>query len=199
MPRPLGIILGTTGWRFQVKPEFPFLPIDLCRQLVESPWEVAMKTHRIVLAGLLTLCGTVAACLPARLQAQTNSDIAKNAFEVTVTVNINNFVYTPVAIPAGKRLVVQNVNLSGAATTSGAYVVPIVILSSTIGSGTANLSYFSPNPYVTDPSQFYEDKQTTVYADTLQVAPAFAGFTPTFMEFNVVITGYLVDLPAAPK
>jgi len=154
-----------------------------------------MKINRIALSGILALCATLATFLPSNVQAQTNTDIAKNAFEVSVTINVNNFVFTPITIPAGKRLVVQNVNLSGDAQTAGAYVVPIVILYSTLGSGPSILHYFAPNPSVTDPSQFYEDKQTTIYADTLKVAPAFAGFYPTSMSFDVTITGYLVDVP----
>jgi hypothetical protein len=154
-----------------------------------------MKFNRIVLALTLALFGAFAAFTPANLHAQTNADIARNAFAVTVPINVNNFNYTPVTIPAGKRLVVQNVSLSGAAQTDGPYVVPIIILSASINSASANLHYYAPTPYPTDPSQFYASLPTTVYADTLSVSPAFAGYTPTFMAFNVVITGYLVDLP----
>ena len=109
-------------------------------------------------------------------------------------ININNFNFTPVTIPAGYRLVIQDVSLSGAAQTTGAYVQPIAILSSTLSSEAANLRYFAPNPSATVPGQYYGDYPTTIYADTLEVSPAFAGFTPSFMSFNIVITGYLVDL-----
>ncbi len=168
---------------------------EMGRPAAASIQEVYMKINRIVLALALALVGTFAVFTPANLYAQTNADIARNAFEVTETVNINNFTFTSVAIPAGKRLVVQNVSLSGAAQTDGSYVQPIIILSSSIGSGAANLRYFAPNPSVTAPGQYYADVQTTLYADTLEIGPAFAGYTPTFMSFNVVITGYLVDLP----
>lgn len=154
-----------------------------------------MRVSRIVLALTLALPGTFAVFPAAQLHAQTNTDIAKNAFSVTVEVNVNNFTNTAVTIPAGKRLVVQNVSLSGAAQTEGAYVQPIVILSATLGTGTANLNYFGPNPSATVPGQYYASVPTTIYADKLEVGPAFSGFTPTFMVFNVVITGYLVDLP----
>jgi hypothetical protein len=155
-----------------------------------------MKINRIVLALTLALLGTFAVFTPANLHAQTNADIANNAFQTTVAININNFNNTPVAIPAGKRLVIQNVSLSGAAqTTSGPYVQPIIILSATLGSGAANLRYFAPIQDPNDPGQFYKDFETTVYADKLEASPAFAGYTPSFMSFNVVITGYLVELP----
>lgn len=156
-----------------------------------------MKIKRIILTGTLALCGTLATLLPSQVQAQTNADITNHAFAVTVPININNFTFTPVAIPAGKRLVIQNVSLSGAAETTGAYVVPIIILAATLGSESQNLYYYAPTPYPTDPSQYYLSQPTTVYADTLYASPAFAGFTPSFMSFNVVITGYLVDAPKA--
>jgi hypothetical protein len=153
-----------------------------------------LKINRIVLAFTLALLGTFAVFAPGNLHAQTNSDISRNAFQVTVPINVNNFTETPVTIPAGKRLVVQDVSLAGAAQANP-YVVPIIILSTSINSGAVNNRYFSPTPYPTDPTQFYADMPTTLYADTLNVSPAFAGYTPTFMSFNVVITGYLVDLP----
>lgn len=71
---------------------------------------------------------------------------------------------------------------------------PIVIFSSTLGANPSNLRYFAPSPSATVPGQYYADYPTTLYADTLEVSPAFAGFTPTFMSFNVVITGYLVNV-----
>lgn len=179
-----------------VERQSPLPAIEMGRYAVDLIQETPpMKIKRIVFVLSLSLLGTFAALTPANLHAQTNADIARNAFEVTVPVNVNNFTYTPVTIPAGKRLVVQNVSLSGAAQTDGAYVVPIVILSSSINSGASNLHYFAPSPYPTDTSQFYLSTQTTIYADQLEVSPAFAGFTPTFLAFNVVITGYLVDLP----
>jgi hypothetical protein len=159
----------------------------------DSIQEVYMRINRIVLALTLVLFGTFAAFTPANLHAQTNADIAKNAFEVTVPININNFTYTAVAIPEGKRLVVQNVSLSGAAQTAGAYIQPIVILNATLGTAAANLHYFGPNPSATAPGQYYGVFESTIYADTLSVGPAFAGYTPSFLAFNVVITGYLVD------
>jgi hypothetical protein len=152
-----------------------------------------MKINRIVLALTLALLGSFAVFAPANLLAQ-NTNPALNAFQVTVPINITNFNYTAVTIPAGQRLVIQDISLSGAAQTNGADVQPIIIFSSTLGGEPANLRYFAPNPSATVPGQYYADFATTLYADTLSVSPAFAGFTPTFMAFNVVITGYLVDL-----
>lgn len=156
-----------------------------------------MKVSRSVLAGIFVLAGTMATFQPSNVRAQTNTDIAKDAFQVTVEVNVNNFVFTPVSIPSGKRLVVQSVNLSGAAQTTGPYVQPIVVLASELGTAGYNYNYFGPNVSTVDPTQFYASYPTTIYADTLSVGPAFAGYTPSFMAFNVVINGYLVDVPKA--
>lgn len=153
-----------------------------------------MKTSRIVLAGILVFFGAMSTIIPSALNAQ-NIANPLSAFQVTVPVNINNFVFTPVTLPAGKRLVIQNVSLSGAAETTGADIQPIVILGSTLGSGSTNLRYFAPNQSGTVPGQYFGDFETTLYADTLEVGPAFAGYTPNFLAFNVVITGYLVSVP----
>ncbi len=153
-----------------------------------------MKINRIVCALTLALLGFFGVFTPANSVAQSATDPALNAFQVTVPININNFNFTAVTIPAGYRLVIQNISLSGAAQTAGTDVQPIIIFSSTLGSDASNLRYFAPTPSATVPGQYYGDYPTTLYADTLSVSPAFAGFTPTFMAFNVVITGYLVDL-----
>ena len=166
-----------------------------------------MKINRIVSALTLALLGSFTASMPAHLHAQTSTDRALNAFQTTVAVNIDDFNFTSVPIPAGQRLVIQDISLSGAAQTTGSYVQPIVIVSAVLGSAAANLRYFAPNPSVVAAGQYYGDYPTTIYADTLEVSPAFAGYTPTFLSFNVVITGYLVDLtpeqvcppPAATK
>jgi hypothetical protein len=156
-----------------------------------------MKINRIVLTGILTLLGTFAATHPANLQAQTDADIYTNAFEVTVPIDISNFNFTPVTIPTGKRLVIQNVSMSGAAQTSGTDVQPICILAATIGDNPQVLRYFAPLEDLQVSGQYYQEWETTIYADTLFVSPAYSGFTPSFLSFNVVITGYLVSMPDA--
>ena len=160
-----------------------------------------MTSKRMVLTGTLGLLFTLATLLPPSLRAQTNANITDAAFQQSVTVDlIKCFCYTSIKIPAGKRLVVQNVNISGAVTSSGAYTGPIIILTPQLGSGAVSYRYYTPNQSSLQHSQYYGDFQTTVYADTLGVGPAFYGFDPSFFTFNVVVTGYLVDAPPAdPK
>src|ERR1700757_1357294 len=130
-----------------------------------------MKSSRSVLAGIFALLGTLATLRPSNVQAQTNTDITRNAFQVTVPININNFTWTPVSIPRGKRLVIQNISLSGAAISTAGYVQPIVIAATALGSGGFNYNYFGPNPSVVDPTQYYGVYPTTIYADALQIGP----------------------------
>lgn len=112
-------------------------------------------------------------------------------FQVTVSININNFVYTNVTIPSGKRLVIQYVNLSGdTEPTSGTQ--PFALLYSTVN-GTGVLYYFSPTQSSTASTQWYLGQSPTIYADTLAVGPAYAGDTPSVMDFGVTISGYLID------
>lgn len=161
-----------------------------------------MKLNRFVLTGVLTLAGVLAAVYPVNLRAQTDYDIFQNAFQTTVQVNaVTNFNYTAVAIPAGKRLVIQFVSISGAAQSSSGLIQPIVILESTLGTGSQNLYYFAPpadSQGGSLSSQFYATYPTTIYADTLDVGPAYAGFSPTYEVFNVTISGYLVAMPDPP-
>ena len=120
-------------------------------------------------------------------------------FVVTVPVNVNNFTYTPVAIPQGMRLVIDYMSLSGAAQSSSGPVQPIVILNTQVAGGTSNLFYFEPSPSATVSGQYYMSEKTVIYADSLNVSPAFSGYTPTFLAFNVVISGHLVSLAPQPS
>jgi hypothetical protein len=119
----------------------------------------------------------------------------RNPFQATVTVNVNNFTYTPVPIPAGKRLVVDYISMSGAAQTTGEDIQPIVILSAAVAGSPNALYYIAPEQSGTVPGQFYHTQQAAIYADSLGVGPAFSGFTPSFMTFSVVISGHLISLP----
>jgi hypothetical protein len=163
--------------------------------------EVPLKIYRIAFTGILALFGTLTAFHPSSLQAQTNADITHEAFETTVTTNaVTNFTYTSVAIPAGKRLVIQNVSVTGAAESTSGPIQPITIILATLNGSSStgtNLHYFAPPQNNQLSTQYYGTYQTTIYADSLAVGPAFAGFSPTFDTFNVVITGYLVDGPPA--
>ena len=157
-----------------------------------------MKTNRIALACAVALVAAFAALTPSSLNAQSILNLAVEPFQVTVPVNLFNcFCYTPVAIPAGKRLVVQEVSMSGAATSLNGAVQPINILNAQLNGQTAVLQYYAPPQDAQITGQFYANWQTTLYADTLSVGPAYSGFEPNFDSFNVVIIGYLIPAPAS--
>lgn len=159
-----------------------------------------MKTlslTRVAALMLLAVAGTLYS-KPARAQArptlvQDTDQAARAPFQVTVPININNFNYTSVTIPAGKRLVVDFISMSGAAqTTSGPYLQPIVILNVGVAGNPSVLNYFAPTQSASDPGQYYYTTSTTIYADSLSVGPGFAGYSPSFLAFSVVITGHLI-------
>jgi len=161
-----------------------------------------MKNRLLTLAAALALLGVLGKFYAPPLMAQVRAALVQDVdqpgrapFQVTVPINIDNFNFTPVTIPAGHRLVIDYISMSGATQTSGAYVQPIIIFSSSVASGPSNLYYVAPQQSGTVPGQYYHTEQATIYADSLSVSPAFAGFTPSFMAFNVVISGHLISLP----
>lgn len=132
--------------------------------------------------------------LPAITGSVTDTDNGdRQPFQATVTINpLTNFNYTQIPIPAGKRLVVDFVSMSGAAASAGGPIQPIIILNSSVGGGSNNLFYFGPNQSTTVSGQYYDHSQVKIYADQLYVGPAFSGFSPSFMIFNVVVSGHLI-------
>jgi hypothetical protein len=161
-----------------------------------------MKNRLLTFAGALALFAVLgkfyAPPLMAQVKAAMVQDVdqpARQPFQVTVPINITSFTYTPVTIPTGKRLVVDYISMSGAAQTAGAYIQPIIILSSAVAGNPSALYYIAPQQSGTAPGQFYHTEQAAIFADSLSVSPAFAGYTPTFMAFNVVISGHLVSVP----
>uniref|UniRef100_Q027D7 Uncharacterized protein n=1 Tax=Solibacter usitatus (strain Ellin6076) TaxID=234267 RepID=Q027D7_SOLUE len=161
-----------------------------------------MKNRLLTFAGLLALFAVLGKFYAPPLMAQVRAALVQDAdqparapFQVTVPININNFTYTPVTIPAGKRLVVDYIAASGAAQTSGAYIQPIILLNSSVAGNPSCLYYIGPQQSSTTPGQYYHTEKTTIFADSLSLSPAFAGYTPTFLAFNVTISGHLVSVP----
>jgi hypothetical protein len=158
-----------------------------------------MKHRLITLAGVLALLAVIgkfyAPPVMAQVRAALMQDVdqpARAPFQATVTINSNNFVFTNIPIPAGKRLVIDYVSMSGAAATSGSYIQPIVLLSASVAGNPSVAYYYGPNQSTTAAGQYYHSEQTTIYADSLAAGPAYAGFSPTFEVFNVNISGHLI-------
>ena len=120
---------------------------------------------------------------------------ARAPFVAAVELNINNFTYTPVPIPAGQRLVIEYVSITGAAQSNGGAIQPIALLTTSLANNPGVSFYFAPAADVALPTQFYRGETTAIYADTLEVGPGFAGYTPSFMVMTVVISGHLISVP----
>lgn len=154
-----------------------------------------MKGKIGTFSGLVLLLGILGVCCTQFAAAQDGRD----PFVTTVVVNpLTNFNYTPVTIPTGKRLVVDYVSISGAAQSANGPIQPIAILNATLTGGSANLFYIAPPADAALPSQFYLNEKTVIYADSLEIGPAFAGYSPSFMILSVVISGHLIPIPKTP-
>ena len=158
-----------------------------------------MKNKLLTLAAALVLLAVVgkfyAKPVMAQVRATFIQDVdqpARAPFQASITVSISNFTTTSVPIPAGKRLVIDYISMNGAAQTNGQYVQPIVLVSSSVAGNPSVSYYFGPNPSTTTPGQYYASYPTTIYADSLSVSPAFAGFTPSFDTFVINISGHLI-------
>jgi hypothetical protein len=120
---------------------------------------------------------------------------ARAPFQTQILINANNLDPTPVAIPAGKRLVIDFVSVNGftqASTSAG--VQPLIVLHSSVAGGEPALYYFTPILSPADPGQYYLNTPATIYSDSLSVAPDYAGPAPSLLTFEVIISGHLINV-----
>lgn len=136
---------------------------------------------------------------PRRLFAQVRAALVQDVdspgrapFQASVTINVNNFTYTPVTIPTGKRLVIDYVEAHGAATSAGGPIQPIATVAVGVAGSSTSTYYFALNPSQV-PGEFYLSAPAKIYADTLAVGPAYSGFAPNFLGATVNISGHLVS------
>ena len=155
-------------------------------QIVEPPRPAHLATR----ASLATTAVTPKAAIVKDID-----QAARAPFQATVTLDFNNFVYTPVPIPAGQRLVIEYVSISGAAQSNNGPVQPIALLSTSLAGNPSASFYLAPTPAAALPTQFYHAQPTTIYADSLQIGPGYAGYTPSYMILNVVVSGHLIAIP----
>ena len=155
-------------------------------QIVEPPRPAHLATR----ASLATTAVTPKAAIVKDID-----QAARAPFQATVTLDFNNFVYTPVPIPAGQRLVIEYVSISGAAQSNNGPVQPIALLSTSLAGNPSASFYLAPTPAAALPTQFYHAQPTTIYADSLQIGPGYAGYTPSYLILNVVVSGHLIAIP----
>jgi len=146
---------------------------------------------------LLAVAGTFAA-KPAMAQAratlvQNTDEPARAPFQAVVNLNYGtNTLFVSVPIPSGKRLVVDYVSVSGDASSSTGNIQPYIILSSSVAGQTGANFFLTQTQSPLATTQFSSAGPVTIYSDNLAVAFGYAGFTPNFANFTIVISGHLI-------
>jgi hypothetical protein len=109
---------------------------------------------------------------------------------------------SPVAsftIPAGYRLVVEEVNIGGTAGGGTGPTQPIVLAYPYTAANGQVPYYFATNPSTIVSgieNQYYADFPVHQYAESYGVGLGFAGYPPSFMSFNVTVSGHLIAITA---
>jgi len=147
------------------------------------------RNVRAAVSALVTVSNTSANPVP------TQSVDPKNAFQADFDLGNGSL---PVAIPPGQRLVVEFVAINGIADSLSGPIQPSIILQSSLtGVGSANY-YLEPAPSpvnIPGAYQLYLAQPLKVYADSLSVAGAYAGYAPFTYTFHVAISGHLIPVP----
>jgi hypothetical protein len=106
------------------------------------------KKHLVALAvtGAIIALGSIA--VPHKVWAQAKAALvrdvdqpARGAFQPNVTLSITGTESTGISIPAGYRLVVDFVTISGTSQAIGGGIQPVVIFTSTVGA-TPTVGYY---------------------------------------------------------
>jgi len=161
------------------------------------------KLHTFAAAMMLLAVAGIFCAKPAMAQArptlvQNTDEPARAPFQTVVNLSYTtNTLYVSVPIPTGKRLVIDYVSVSGDANSDAGKIQPYIILTSSVASQ-ANAQFFlSLNQSPLETTQFSSAGPMTIYADTLAVSFAYAGFTPSFANLSVAISGHLVSIVAS--
>jgi hypothetical protein len=124
---------------------------------------------------------------------------ARNAFSEQIRLDVTGSGSAPFTIPAGKRLVVECVSVSGFDHVDGGH--PAISLSASVGGGVPAAYHLTP--IEVDPSGllvplgdvFASTQLLRLYADSLDLNVNFAGDVTLTGSFIVTVSGYLVDQP----
>jgi len=154
----------------------------------------------LVLAAAAAMIALVSLARPRRAFADAVSAVltrdtdlpARQPFQATVIVNLNNFRNQSVAIPEGKRLVVEYVTIAGATCCTSTQ--PLILFNASLKGAAATTYYLQPVISEVANYQFYKSEVMKIYADQLSVGFGWSGYNPSQLSSNVAISGHLVDL-----
>jgi hypothetical protein len=158
--------------------------------------------RRLTAAGVMTailILGSLSG--PRHLLAQVKYALVRDvdqpgrgAFQTTVTVGFGTGL-AGIAIPAGKRLIIDYVSIHGNADGNGGVTVPTILIESAInGQGTVSY-YISPVRVEPTIDQYRASQVVKIYADNLAIGVGYAGAVPLILSFAVDISGHLIDMP----
>ncbi len=158
------------------------------------------KRTMLVLTAVTAVLALVSLAGPRRAFADAVSAVlmrdadlpARQPFQATVIVSLNNFRNQPVTIPAGKRLVVEYVTIAGGTCCTSTQ--PLILLNASLDGAAATTYYLQPLQSDVAQGQFYRSEMMRVYADQLSVGFGWSGFNPSQLVSNVAISGHLIDL-----
>lgn len=160
-----------------------------------------MKNKWMTFAGALVSLSVLGTFTAPSLMAQARPALvqdtdqaARAPFEVTMQVQFNNFQLVPVSIPAGYRLVIDYVSIVGVATTSGAYIEPVINLIPSVSGGQPASFLFTPEVSKIVPAEFLHSEKVAITADSLMVQGAYNGSAPRSYNFFLSISGHLIKL-----
>jgi hypothetical protein len=97
-----------------------------------------------------------------------------------------------VTVPEGKRLIIEEINVAGAATSTSGPIQPIVLAYTTVAGFPQQDFYYGISQSTTVGGQYYSDFPVKLYADSLEFGLGFSGFSPTYLGMYVTISGHLI-------
>jgi hypothetical protein len=123
-----------------------------------------------------------------------DKDVAgRTPFQATASVSLANPIAT-YTIPAGYRLVVEEVNVAAAAGSSGGPIQPVVLTYPyTAAQGQVSM-YLSPTQSTVVAGQFTQDFPVHQYAEALSVGIGYSGYSPYFLSALVTVSGHLITI-----
>ena len=136
-------------------------------------------------------CFTVSAFAQFSTPVRDVDNAARNAVAFTITCTNNGFCATPYTIPAGFRLVITQIGVSGSSTPVNPGVSFILSFSL---NGTYAVHAFHAAPFMGFPTSAAGSTNTLIFADVLN--PTFSKYTNSIGPASgyAYIAGYLVKM-----